>query len=320
MPTQADMFSLPAQPPSRGKVRRIATRKTMPHNGADDVPVAYATFEHESGKRIDFFLGDCLVGLERLLDPESVDVVVTSPPYNIGVQYGRYNDRIPRRTYLKWIRTWARMVARVLNPAGSLFLNIGSKPSDPWVPFDVAGEVRNSLVLQNVIHWVKSIYIENSSYDDRVSLNVGHYKPINSKRFLNDAHEYVFHFTRNGNVELDRLAIGVPYKDESNVTRWGGAGSGVRCRGNNWYIPYATIQRRAKDRPHPASYPPELAEMCMKLHGVGKIDLVVDPFLGIGNTAVACARLGVAMIGFEIDEQYMETACTMLDRIENTAG
>ncbi len=74
------------------------------------------------------------------------------------------------------------------------------KASDPWVPFDVAAQVRESLVLQNVIHWIKSIYVENDSYGDSVSINVGHFKPINSRRFLNDAHEYVFSFHREGNV------------------------------------------------------------------------------------------------------------------------
>lgn len=267
-------------------------------------------FRANEGTRppLKLFLGDCLEGMEKLLQPESIDVVVTSPPYNIGVRYGAYNDRIPRETYLKWIRDWARLVRRVLAPHGSLFLNIGSKPSDPWVPFDVAAQVRESLVLQNVIHWIKSIYVENDSYGDSVSINVGHFKPINSRRFLNDAHEYVFHFTREGNVPLDRLSIGVPYKDDSNVERWKTAGKGVRCRGNNWYIPYSTIQRRSTDRPHPASFPPELAEMCIRLHGLEKTKLVLDPFLGIGNTAVACARLGVEMFGFEIDEEYLTVA------------
>jgi site-specific DNA-methyltransferase (adenine-specific) len=125
---------------------------------------------------------------------------------------------------------------------------------------------------------------------------------------VNDAHEYIFHFTKTGAVQLDRTAIGAPYKDPSNIGRWKSAGSGVRCRGNTWYIPYTTIQERAKERPHPASYPPELAEMCVKLHGLDRVRTVMDPFLGIGNTAIACARLRIDMIGFEIDAEYLGTA------------
>jgi site-specific DNA-methyltransferase (adenine-specific) len=264
--------------------------------------------------------GDCLLGMEHLLPPESVDVVVTSPPYNIGIRYSAYNDRVPRDEYLEWMERWGRLIRRVLTPGGSLFLNVGSKPSDPWVPLDVAGRLRDVLVLQNVFHWIKSIHIENSSYDERTSLTVGHFKPINSKRFVNDAHEYVFHFTRNGSVELDRLAIGAPYKDSTNIARWKSSGNGLRCRGNNWYIPYRTIQNRSADRPHPASFPPELAEMCMRLQGLDSVQCVLDPFLGIGNTAIACQRLGVSMVGFEIDEDYLATAVRLLHDIGEEAA
>jgi site-specific DNA-methyltransferase (adenine-specific) len=286
---------------------------TLPQISEEALPSKYFSAGDAAGL-ITLYHGDCFAGMRSILEPGSVDVIVTSPPYNIGVRYGRYDDGIPREDYLNWIRRWGKLVRRVLAPGGSLFLNIGSKPSDPWIPYDVAGQLREVLELQNVLHWVKSIYIENSSYGRNVSLNVGHFKPINSKRFLNDAHEYIFHFTRSGSVELDRLAIGAPYKDASNITRWKSADRKGRCRGNNWYIPYSTIQRRAVDRPHPASFPPELPEMCIRLHGLSKVKLVLEPFLGIGNTAVACARLGVSMMGFEIDEEYLKTAVAALER------
>ena len=282
-------------------------------------PRVFSRFVLTDGKEIRLCLGDCILGMEQLVQPESADVIVTSPPYNIGVNYGKYDDRIPRDAYLDWIGEWGTRVQRVLKPDGSLFLNVGSKPSDPWVPFDVANRLRGTFSLQNVIHWIKSIYIQNSSYDERTSLVVGHFKPINSTRFVNDAHEYVFHFTKTGKVPLDREAIGAPYKDSSNITRWKSAGAGVHCRGNNWYIPYSTIQKRSTDRPHPASFPPELAEMCIKLHGLGRVTLVLDPFLGIGNTAVACARLNVSMIGFDIDPEYLEVATETLEKINGTA-
>jgi site-specific DNA-methyltransferase (adenine-specific) len=48
--------------------------------------------------------------------------------------------------------------------------------------------------------------------------------------------------------------------------------------------------------------------MCIKLHGLEKTKLVLDPFMGIGNTAIACHRLGIDYIGFEIDESYAEYA------------
>jgi len=267
----------------------------------------------DDSSAIKLYLGDCFKGMKELLDKNSVDVVVTSPPYNIGINYNNYNDSLPRQEYLDWIGNWAKITREILKDDGSIFLNIGSKPSDPWIPFEVAFEMRKYFELQNVIHWIKSIYIEHESYGEKIKLNVGHYKPINSKRFINDTHEYVFHFTKSRNVELDRLSIGVPYKDQSNITRWGKGEQGLRCRGNAWYIPYKTIRSRSNDRPHPASYPPKLAKMCIKLHGVEKTKLVIDPFLGIGNTAIACKKLGKNFVGFEIDKIYFDEAVRILE-------
>jgi len=107
---------------------------------------------------------------------------------------------------------------------------------------------------------------------------------------------------------MDRLALGVPYQDQSNIGRWRAAADGVRCRGNTWFIPYETIQRRDRDRPHPATFPSQLPEQCLRLHGLKKIEVAMDPFTGLGSTAVACARLGVAFIGCEIDDVYLKEA------------
>jgi site-specific DNA-methyltransferase (adenine-specific) len=110
-------------------------------------------------------------------------------------------------------------------------------------------------------------------------------------------------------VALDRLAIGVPYQDKSNIGRWSAAKADLRCRGNTWLIPYETIQNRAAERPHPASFPVRLPEMCIRLHGVNRVRTVLDPFLGIGSTAIAAVKLGKSVAGYEIDPQFFETAC-----------
>ena len=253
------------------------------------------------GAEARFFHADCLDLFGRL-EPHSIDVIVTSPPYNLGVRYNQYDDSLSRADYLEWTNTWIAAAARVLRPDGSLFLNVGAKPTDPWTALDVAQAARPHLRLQNIIHWVKSIVI------DKASLAVGHYKPINSDRFLNDCHEFVFHFSPHGTTGLDRLALGVPYQDQSNVTRWRAAAGGVRCRGNTWFIPYETIQQRDRDRPHPATFPSQLPEQCLRLHGLKRIETAMDPFSGLGSTAVACLRLGVNFVGAEIDETYLKEA------------
>lgn len=250
---------------------------------------------------------DCIRGMQDL-DPGSVDVVVTSPPYNLGTTYSGYDDSIPREQYLDWMEQWAVQVRRVLSEEGSIFLNIGTKPSDPTVPFQVLGRLQQHYHIQNVIHWIKSISILKEDVGDYPNITgnigVGHFKPINSPRYLNDCHEYIFHLTKSGRVPLDRLAIGVEYQDKSNVTRWKGAGSDRRCRGNTWFVPHKTIRSRQKQRPHPASFPVKIPRMCIQLHGVERTRTVLDPFLGIGASAIAAMELGVGFRGFEIDAEY----------------
>ena len=256
---------------------------------------------------------DCLKGLAKLSN-EHVDLVVTSPPYNLGVRYGKFSDRQDRESYLRWCRKWAAQVRRILKSSGSFFLNIGSAPSNPMLPNEIVIELRDFFVLQNTIHWIKSITIEDRDSNVR---SYGHFKPINSKRFLNDCHEYIFHFTKTGHAEIDRLALGVPYQDKSNISRWSHTrGSDLRCRGNTWFIPYETIQSRAKERPHPATFPVQLAEWCIKLHGASHVQTMLDPFLGIGNSALAAQRCGVKkFIGFEIDQTYLAEAKRRVSKI-----
>ena len=253
--------------------------------------------------QFDLLLEDCVEGMARL-PFAAIDLVVTSPPYNLDINYGKYSDRQDRKSYLKWCGLWAAQVRRVLKADGSFFLNVGAAPSNPMLPHQLVMQFSELFVLQNTIHWIKSISIEDKTTALR---SHGHFKPISSKRFLHDCHEYLFHFSIEGKVELDRLAIGVPYADKSNIARWSHTqGSDLRCRGNTWFVPYKTIQSRRQERPHPATFPVQLAEWCIKLHGAERVGTMLDPFLGIGNSAVAARKCEIEkFIGFEIDEKYL---------------
>ena len=252
---------------------------------------------------------DCIDGMKKL-PPDSIDIVVTSPPYNLGIKYRNYEDRKSREEYLRWSCEWAREVKRVLAEKGSFFLNLGACPSNPLIPHEMLVALKQDNVgfrLQNTFHWIKSITIQTKEGEQ---ISTGHFKPLQSPRFVTDCHEYIFHLTRHGDTPLDRLGLGVPYSDKSNIKRWAHTnGQDRRCRGNNWFIPYKTIVNRSKERPHPATFPVELAVNCIKVHGCRPGLAMLDPFLGIGHSALAAKQCGIgSFIGFDIDSEYVNVA------------
>src|ERR1041385_3555756 len=174
------------------------------------------------------------------LPPESIDLVVTSPPYNLGIEYRKYSDCDDRDRYVEWCYKWATEIRRLLQSAGSFFLNLGASPSNPMLPHELMMRLRELFFLHNTIHWIKAITLED---ENSKPVSRGHFKPINSRRFLNDCQEYIFHLTPHGTTPIDRLALGVPYADKSNIARWRHTGgTDLRCRGNTWFLPYKTIR------------------------------------------------------------------------------
>lgn len=284
----------------------------------------------------------------------SIRCVITSPPYNLGIEYSTYEDKQPRGTYLAWLDGVFSDIRRVLHEDGHFFLNVGYSNVDPWVDVDVATVARQHFVLQNRITWVKSISIGTETF--------GHFKPVNSPRFLNATNELVFHFTKGGAVPVDRRAVGVPYKWKSNLDKrsrirgrlaktlgfehWRdfehratpsqrarldqeldarveriGEVEDRRCRGNTWFVPYDTIRDRELDRgSHPATFPVALPEMCIRFAALRKKSLVYDPFLGSGTTLLAARALGMRAVGTEIDRRYVTYATDRLQRAKQTSA
>lgn len=242
--------------------------------------------------------GDCLIEMAKMPD-KLIDIVITSPPYNLSVKYNEYNDN--RTDYLSWMSSIFKEIKRILKDNGSFFINIGYSCKNPYIDIDIVNISREYFILQNRINWIKSIYIDKT---------YGHFKPINSDRYLNQCHESIFHFTKNGDVKINKLSLGVPYEYESNIKRWS-TGEKLRCRGNNWFIKYKTIHSKEQKGKHPAIFPLELPINCMKLHGNG---LVLDPFMGTGTTLAAAKQLGLDAIGIEIDQFYIDYAKNLLDQ------
>jgi len=251
----------------------------------------------------ELILGDCLEVL-KTFEPNSIDTIITSPPYNLGIKYNTYNDKIESEKYLTLIENVFTECKRVLTDTGSIFLNIGGTNVDPFVPYNVIFRLKEFLVLQNNIIWIKSISIDKDSY--------GHYQPINSLRFLNNMYEHIFHLTKNGKVTINRKAIGVPFKYKCNMEAKT-VTEDIRCRGNTWFIPYETIQTKSQRGDHPATFPKKLVEWCIKLSN-GKT--ILDPFLGTGTTLMVSRDLNCKGIGIEIDEKYFLFAKDKLSKVD----
>jgi len=276
--------------------------------------------KHETA--IELIRGDVVKTLRQGIETGdmegSADVIVTSPPYNIGKNYGDgTSDKRKPSQYLSWVDDWMRLLKVTLADDGSFFLNVGGTPKDPTLALRVMSVALSYFKVQNVIHWVKSATIPQGGTEK----TVGHFKPINSERFLNDTHEYLLHLTHRGDVKLHRKTegVGVHYEHASNVKRWAHTGgSNRRCRGNVWMLPYKTIQSSDKQRPHPATFPEELPLRAIKLHGGEDCsDLrVLDPFVGIGTTGVAAVRCHAKKFtGIDVDggDFYLQEARRRID-------
>jgi site-specific DNA-methyltransferase (adenine-specific) len=241
---------------------------------------------------------DCYKALLRIKEPV-FDAVIFSPPYNIGKDYAVYKDRLKGDEYYKAMLGLAIDIHTALKDDGHVFINVGYTNLKPDLFTDVMFGFQNgAFTLQNMILWVKSIHVGDKTH--------GHFKPINSNRFITPTNEFIFHFTKEGNTPIDRLAVGVPYSDKSNIKRFK-HDKDLRCQGNTWFIPYETIQSKSEKGDHPATYPAELVERCIKLTGKKK-GIVLDPFMGSGTTAVAALRLGWNYVGYELNPAYIEYA------------
>ena len=231
-----------------------------------------------------FILGDCIEELKEQPD-KSIDIVVTSPPYNIGLKYHKYKDKKPREQYLEWIYDIFVELKRVLKDDGHIFLNMGYTNKDPWISIEVALKLKDLLVLQNKITWVKSISISNDKDD-----TFGHFKPINSDRYINVTNEDIYHFTKTDKIKINRKAVGVPYKWDCNLIdrktgkhridkKTGLPIENKRCKGNSWFIPYDTINSKKEKGYHPATFPKGLVEHCIKISDV-KEGVILDASTG----------------------------------------
>lgn len=212
--------------------------------------------------------------------PDSIDLIITSPPYKDEDKYSK-----------ELIEEFAELSFNHLNLDRLLFMNFGHLAGFKFRPFEAAGIVESvGFNLIDTIVWVKN-----------------HYRPIQGNKRLNNLTEFIFMFGK-GNPTIDRLSIGIPYADKTNIKRWAGSNNkDLKCGGNVWYIPYDTIQKESQ-KLHNDRFPEGLPERCIKLSGISENSLVVDPFSGSGTTAKVCKETNMNFWGTELNKNHYKTS------------
>lgn len=253
----------------------------------EDTPI----ISHESGLEIHnqhIFFKSC-EEMDDIMD-DSIDVIVTSPPYNRKKTYQGdngeiYNDAKPENEYLSFLtRVWKECYKKAASKC-VFFLNIGDSAADQGLSEKVALTMEDAgwTRIQDIA-WIKSIY------------GMGHYTPSGGDKRLNNIWEHIFVFVKDKkSYLLDPKAIGIPFADKSNIGRYGD--SDLRDAGNVFHVTYDQTTGATIKKGHEAPFPLGLPYKCIKL--VPNAQRVLDPFLGTGTTLAAAACLGKMGYGYE---------------------
>ncbi len=225
--------------------------------------------------------------------------MVTSPPYNIDINYGnkwqdgkiknskgkKYSDNLEENEYRKTIEKVITETKRVLKDDGQIWFNIKNRyNNDNMIPPFWIMEYFQDMYLKNIIIW---------NFDWGGSTN---------KRFCS-RYEYVFFFTKDKNnytFNLDDVKIpALNYRPDRYKSQ-------LKNPTDVWKI--SLVSGNSLERTeHPAQYPEELIERIIKA-GTNTGDLVLDPFMGSGTTAVVAKKLGRKYVGYETETDFIKIA------------
>lgn len=214
----------------------------------------------------------------------SVHLVVTSPPYNVGKEYDADLSLAEYRDMLR--RVW-KEVYRVLVPGGRACINVANLGRKPYLPlhaFLIADLLELGFLMRGEIIWNKaSSGSSSTAWGSWLSAR----NPV-----LRDAHEYVLVFSRQMYARESTGRTSTLTREEFlEYTR------------SVWTLPAV----QAKSIGHPAPFPVELPRRLVQLYTFSG-DVVMDPFMGSGQTAIAALETGRQFVGYEINPEYVALA------------
>ena len=221
--------------------------------------------------------------MEELPD-NSVHLMVTSPPYNVGKDYDKNLTLDEYRAFLK--RVWSE-VKRVLVPGGRVCINnanLGRKPYIPLHAFIVEDMLNLNFLMRGEIIWNKaSSGSPSTAWGSWLS-------PQNPT--LRDIHEYILVFSKG---TFSRKNFG----EKSTISR----AEFLEFTKSVWTFHAEPATKIG----HPAPFPVELPYRLIQLYTF-EGDVILDPFIGSGQTAIASTKIGRHYVGYEINQDYVKLA------------
>jgi site-specific DNA-methyltransferase (adenine-specific) len=218
------------------------------------------------------------------LPDECIHLMVTSPPYNVGKEY---DQDLTLSGYLELLRSVFRETHRVLVQGGRACVNIANLGRKPYIPlhaYVIQVMMGEGFLMRGEIIWDKGSSAGTSTA-------WGSWRsPANPT--LRDVHEYILIFSKG---TFKRAALGRP----SSVSR----DEFLELTKSVWSFPSESARRVG----HPAPFPVELPYRLIQLYTY-EGDVVLDPFMGSGQTAIAALRSGRHFVGYDIDPQYVKLA------------
>ena len=221
--------------------------------------------------------------MEELPD-NSVHLLVTSPPYNAGKEY---DEDLTLGEYRDFLSAVWREAYRVLAPGGRVCLNVASLGRKPYLPlhaFLAEDLIGAGFLMRGEIIW-------NKSSSAGTSTAWGSWQSARNPT-LRDVHEYILVFSK---MSFGRS----PGDKKPTITK----DEFLELTKSVWSFG----SESAKKIGHPAPYPVELPSRCIKLYTF-EGDVVLDPFMGSGTTAVASLTLGRHFVGYEVSPEYVALA------------
>jgi len=224
------------------------------------------------------------------IDDESIDLIVTSPPYDVDIKYQNYDDNMPYEMYIDFTKKWLSRLHRLAKPDGRLCLNIPldkNKGGQQSVCADITNVAKEvGWKYHSTIIWNEQNISRRTAWGSWMSASAPYV--IAPVEVIVVMYKQIWEKTRKGKSDIARDE----FIEWTNGV-WNFSGESKKKIG------------------HPAPFPVELPKRCIKLFSFPR-DVILDPFLGSGTTLIACLQTDRIGIGVEINKTYCRLAAKRL--------